>query len=136
PTLTDYTGTVSLTSSDWQAELSDQSYTFTPADQGVHTFTATFKTAGYQTLGVADTVYNGVTSTQNVEVTPAALRTFLVYGFPPSGDTGTAGDFTVAATDAFGNWIGSYAGTVHFTSTDAAALLPADYTFTAADNGM
>jgi hypothetical protein len=28
-----------------------------------------------------------------------------------------------------------YRGTVHFTSSDAKAGLPADYTFTAADNG-
>ena len=37
--------------------------------------------------------------------------------------------------DAFGNAATGYRGTVRFTSTDPAAVLPADYTFTAADNG-
>jgi hypothetical protein len=41
----------------------------------------------------------------------------------------------VTATDAYGNRVPSYRGTVHFTSSDAAAKVPADYTFTAADNG-
>src|SRR5207245_11547584 len=100
-TLTDYTGTVTFFSSDWQAGL-PADYTFTGADQGAHTFTATLKGAGYQALGAADTVYNGVTGTQNVEVTPAALSTLLVYGFPSSRTAGTPGDFTVAAMDAFG----------------------------------
>lgn len=133
-TLTDYTGTVTFSSSDWQAGL-PADYTFTAADHGVHTFTATLTGAGYQTLSVADTVYNGVSGTQNVEVTPARLSTFLVWGFPSYRTAGTPADFTVAATDTFGNRI-NYTGTVHFTSTDAAAMLPGDYTFTAADNGM
>src|SRR5581483_1736620 len=34
--------------------------------------------------------------------------------------------FTVTALDAFGNVATGYSGTVHFTSTDAAAGLPAD----------
>jgi hypothetical protein len=37
--------------------------------------------------------------------------------------------------DAYGNRVSSYTGTVHFTSSDAKAVLPADYTFKAADNG-
>jgi len=39
------------------------------------------------------------------------------------------------AVDAYGNRVHSYLGTVHFTSTDAKAKLPANYTFTAADAG-
>jgi len=41
----------------------------------------------------------------------------------------------VVAQDAFGNTAIGYRGTVHLTSTDASAALPADHTFTAADNG-
>ena len=46
--------------------------------------------------------------------------------------------FSVAVTafDIFGNTAVGYAGTVHFTSSDPAATLPADYTFTAADQGV
>src|SRR5205085_11635258 len=43
---------------------------------------------------------------------------------------------TVTARDQFGNTATSYAGTVHFTSTDAQASLPTNYTFAAADNGV
>src|SRR5262249_49983599 len=43
---------------------------------------------------------------------------------------------TVTALDASNNKATSYTGTVHFTSTDAAAVLPADYAFTSADAGL
>ncbi|MFX7121297.1 hypothetical protein ABTI10_19370, partial [Acinetobacter baumannii] len=36
----------------------------------------------------------------------------------------------VTALDAFNNVVTGYSGTVHFTSTDAAAVLPADMTLT------
>ena len=35
-----------------------------------------------------------------------------------------------------GTVIGSYRGTIHFSSSDPNAILPDDYTFTAADNGQ
>ncbi len=41
----------------------------------------------------------------------------------------------VTAEDASGNLVSSYRGTVHFSSTDLHVVLPADYTFTASDNG-
>src|SRR5207248_3727557 len=68
-----------------------------------------------------------------IEVT--AATTFLVYGFPSPVQGGTASSFTVVARDAYGRTVPGYTGTVHFTSTDLLATLPADYTFTAADNG-
>jgi hypothetical protein len=46
-----------------------------------------------------------------------------------------AGYFTVTAFDPYGNIATSYTGTVHFSSSDAKAALPANYTFTAADAG-
>lgn len=42
---------------------------------------------------------------------------------------------TIKAVDANGTVVTSYTGTVHFTSTDTAATLPGDYTFTAFDQG-
>lgn len=46
--------------------------------------------------------------------------------------------FTLSAQDAFGNVITGYSGTVHFAALaiDTRAVLPADYTFTAADAGV
>src|SRR5207244_5047558 len=38
--------------------------------------------------------------------------------------------------DAFSNTATGYVGTVHFSSTDASAVLPANYTFTSADAGV
>jgi hypothetical protein len=40
------------------------------------------------------------------------------------------------AVDGNGNTVTSYAGTVHFTTDDPAGVVPADYTFTAADAGV
>lgn len=45
-------------------------------------------------------------------------------------------DLPVTAQTNSSNTITSYTGTVHFTSSDPAASLPADYTFTAADAGF
>ena len=41
-------------------------------------------------------------------------------------DQNSAFSFTVTALDQFNNTDPNYAGTVHFTSTDAHAVLPAD----------
>jgi hypothetical protein len=38
--------------------------------------------------------------------------------------------------DAYGNVVRGYVGTVHFTSSDRAAGLPADYTYKASDKGV
>ena len=43
---------------------------------------------------------------------------------------GIAFNFTVTAQDAFNNAVTTYSGTAHFTSTDGAAVLPADTTLT------
>jgi hypothetical protein len=42
---------------------------------------------------------------------------------------------TLTVEDAYGNIVTDYTGTVHFTSTDGRALLPANYAFTAGDAG-
>src|SRR5207253_6148829 len=55
----------------------------------------------------------------------------------PAGTTaGAAFTVTVTALDASNNPVGAYTGTVHFSSADAQALLPADYQFTATDGGV
>ena len=42
----------------------------------------------------------------------------------------------VKAVDANGDVVSTYVGTIQFTSTDASATLPANYTFTSADGGI
>lgn len=131
---TNYTGTIHFSSSDAQAIL-PADYTFTAADAGRHTFTATFKTAGPQSLTVTDTVNTAFTNTQSITVTPGAAASFVVTGFPAT-TAGVAHSFTVTVKDAFGNLDTNYTGTVTFSSSDPLAALPANYTFTAADAGV
>jgi ELWxxDGT repeat protein len=135
---TGYQGTVKFSSSDQRAVLA-ANYTFVAADSGVHTFTngATLKTAGTQSITASDTVTSSIRGTQNgIVVTASSTSMLLVSGFPSPSTAGTAGSVTVTAADAYGNKTTSYLGTVHFTSTDPRAVLPADYTFTSSDNGV
>ena len=59
----------------------------------------------------------------------------MVSGYPNPTTAGAAHNVTVTAEDAFGNTATGYRGTVHFTSSDGQAVLPANYTFTAGDAG-
>jgi hypothetical protein len=127
-----YTGTVHFTSSDGQALLPDD-YTFTAADSGRHTFGAILITVGLQTVTATDLQAPNVTGSQAaIAVVP---RTLAVSGFPSPTTAGDIGLVTVTALDALGNVAVGYTGTVHLTSSDPQALLPADYTFTADDAG-
>jgi hypothetical protein len=134
-TATSYRGIVHFTSSDPQAVL-PADYTFTAADSGTHTFTATFKTAGNQGIAATDISSPSISGVEYTGVNPAALAGFRLSA--PSGYQAAfyAFNVTVTATDAYGNAISNYTGTVHFASTDAAAVLPANYIFTAGDNGV
>jgi len=57
-------------------------YTFTAADAGVHTFSATLKTAGTQSLTVTDTTSGRLTTETGIIVNPASASTFSVTGVP------------------------------------------------------
>jgi hypothetical protein len=127
-----YTGTVHFTSSDYQADL-PADYTFTAADHGVHTFNITLKTAGTQSISVADYQAFAFTSA-NATVTPAAASAIGIGG-PYQPSSGATAFMAVVVVDAYDNLATDYTGTVHFTSSDVAATLPADYTFTADDGG-
>ena len=131
-----YRGTVHLVSSDSQAQLPGD-YSFTAADNGVHTFTATLSTAGPQSITITDTAVSFITGIGNVVVNPAAAVQFQIIA-PPSSPSGAAFDITVIAMDPYGNTDVNYSGTITFTSsdTDPNVVLPADYAFTASDGGM
>ena len=133
---TGYRGTIHFTSSDPQAVL-PADYTFTATDNGAHSFSnaAALKTAGPQSLTATDSLTATITGQATIRVNAAAASVLLVSGFPTSIAAGTAASFTVTALDAYGNIATGYRGTVHFTSSDANASLPANYTFTAADAG-
>jgi hypothetical protein len=134
--VTGYLGTVRFTSSDTRAGL-PANYTFVAADNGVHTFSAVLKLAGTQWLMATDTVTPSVSGTASgIVVTPAAASVLVVTGFPSPITAGTAGNFTVTATDAYGNVAAGYRGTVAITSSDGQAALPPNYAFTSGDNGI
>jgi hypothetical protein len=130
-----YAGTVHLTSTDGQAVL-PANYTFTAADKGSHSFTVTLKTAGTQTITATDTSGSATAGTSiGVAVSPAAASQFVISGQSSSATVGVAQGFAVTAKDPYGNVATGYTGTVHFASSDAAATLPANYTFTSNDQG-
>jgi hypothetical protein len=128
-----YRGTVHFVSSDGQAIL-PADYTFTAGDAGTHTFTVTLGTAGSQSITATDVATSTITGNDSVTVNAAAVSQFLVAA-PPSATSGTPFNVSVTARDAFGNTVTSYLGTVSFTSSDAQAVLPGNYTFTGADAG-
>jgi hypothetical protein len=131
-----YSGTVHFTASDTQAVLPG-SATLTG---GVGFFAAILRTAGNQTIVATDAANATLTgSSSPIAVSAAGVARFSVtnglLSFPGvlSGPqnfavTGTPLGFTVTALDAFGNVATTYAGVVHFTSSDGAAALPADTT--------
>jgi hypothetical protein len=130
-----YAGTIAFSSTDSQATL-PASYIFTGADAGVHSFTATLKTAGTQSITATDTATSTITGAETgISVSPAATSVLRVSG-PASVTTGNALTVTVRALDPFKNTATSYAGTIHFTSSDGSATLPVNYTFSAADAGI
>lgn len=61
---------------------------------------------------------------------------FSVTGYPAATEPGASHTFVVKALDSSNNQVSTYTGTVHVSSTDPAALLPADYAFTIADAGI
>jgi hypothetical protein len=135
-TITNYAGTVHFTSTDPQAVL-PADYTFTPGDAGVHTYSATLDSAGTQTITARDkTTYSLAGTESGIAIRPATAKNYAIGGLPPGATAGTALSFTVTAQDAYGNTATGYTGTAHFTSTDADAVLPADYTFRSTDAGV
>jgi hypothetical protein len=134
---TGYTGTIHISSNDPQAVMPTD-YTFTAADKGTHTFSATLKTAGggYRSIYVNDPTNSIGGAAYNITVNAAAASTMIVSGFPSTTTAGVAGNVSVTLKDPYGNIASGYLGRVHFTSSDAKASLPANYTFTAADAGV
>src|SRR5262249_54554884 len=128
-------GTVYFTSSDAQAAL-PANYTFTAADAGKHTFSATLKTVGTQSIAAADTQISVISGSDgSILVKPAAASQFIISA-PSSVKAGVSFSLTVTVKDAYGNVVTGYTGTVHFNSTDNKASLPSNYKFTTTDMGV
>jgi hypothetical protein len=70
------------------------------------------------------------------EIQVAGPATQLVLAAPSTTVSGAMFSITVTAEDALGIQTVAYRDTVHFSSTDSTASLPADYTFVRNDNGV
>ena len=75
---------------------------------------------------VTGTVLTATSSEFNV----LDAATHFAVSAPPSAVPGAAFSITVTALDSSNNTVTAYAGTVHFSSTDSAAVLPANATLT------
>jgi hypothetical protein len=125
-TVTSYTGIAKFTSSDVQAVLSANS-TLT---NGFGSFSATFKTAGSQTVTATDTVSGTIHGTSNNVTVSADVASQFQVEMLSHAQVGVSTSVNVTPRDQFGNVADSYNGTVHFTSTDPLATLPLDLPFT------
>ncbi len=116
--VTGFAGIVHFTSSDGQAAL--------PADtaltNGMGNFSATLKTAGSQKI-TATAAISGTSSPIMVGAAPASQ---LSVSAPTTATVRVTFSFNVSALDPYNNPATSYSGTVHFASSDAKAVLPAN----------
>ena len=124
-----YAGTVHFTSSDSQAVL--------PADSkltnGTGSFSATLKTAGGESLSATDSIATSLAGSANITVN-AGPATVLSVTATSAATVLIPFNVSVNAVDAYANLATSYAGTVHFTSSDPQAVLPANTTLNGSSN--
>ncbi len=130
-----YTGTVTLTSSDAAANL-PSAYTFKAADKGRHVFMVTLNTSGKQTVTATDAATPPLTGNGSINVLTVGPVTHFRVLQLPLAIVGRASPLSVVALDANNRIVANYTGTVKFSSTDSAAVLPSQFTFTAADKGV
>jgi hypothetical protein len=148
--LPNFTGTVTLSTSDTAATGLPASYTFTTGDHGFHTFKVTFETPDTSSSGPTTvTATDGsITGTASLLVEAASTVTrFGIFAIRPVVQ-GAVTPVFVVALNASNQIVPDYAGTVSFSSSDMTATAAAtaagaqtplasfSYTFGAADAGV
>ncbi len=135
--ITAYSGPSTFTATLSPADpLISPSLTGTLNSSGFGFFLETLKTAGAYTINVTAGSFTGSSAT--IMVTPAPASYFSVAA-PPTTITGSPINVIVTARDLYGNVATGYSGTVRLMSTDTAAALGSNYTFTTGtgqDNGQ
>ena len=131
---TGYTGTIAISATDAAAQLPAPA-TYTATDAGARAFAIQLRTAGTQTVTAKDAALASLTCGASTTVVPGATVLAVTFSGPEAW-AGSGAGATITAQDAFANRVPTYTGTVVFTSSDAAAVLPANATFAAADNGQ
>ena len=96
----------------------------------------TFVTAGSDTSTATDASDGTITGFAIVNVTAAAANHYSLSA-PLSSTAGSPFTITLTAFDPYNNVATGYLGKAQFSKTDAGtgSLVPADYTFVAADAG-
>ncbi len=134
------TQTLTVTASSDNIALVNPSVTYTsPNSTGTLRFTPAANSFGTATITVTVTdnggTLNGGVDTTSVQFTVtvnevAAPATHFTVSTPTNTTAGTPFNVTVTALDASNNTATGYTGTMHFTSSDGQAVLPADSTLT------
>jgi hypothetical protein len=97
--------------------------------------TATLPQSGTYTLRL--TASDGqLSSSADAVIAAGSASTPFITSLAGNVTAGAANSLTVTIRDTQNNVVPSYSGTVHFTSTDPQAVLPADYTFVPGDAGV
>ncbi|HOY63112.1 MAG TPA: FlgD immunoglobulin-like domain containing protein, partial [bacterium] len=139
---TNYTGEIEFTSPEDALATLPANYTFVGGDNGAKIFAGAefiLRTTPSATIVVTDTATSINEDTGGIiVVNPGTLGAIEITGAPATIKAGEAfsGDITVTAYDLIGNVKTDYVGTVTFTSSDADAEIPADYTFVLGDAGV
>jgi hypothetical protein len=123
-TATTYAGTIHFSSTDGSAVLPANS----KLTNGTGSFSATLKTSGNQTISATDTATASLTGT-SFAISTSGLATHFSFTGQGAATTRKFFYMNVSALDASNNTSNGYNGTAHFTSTDAAAILPATAAF-------
>ncbi|MEP6753015.1 MAG: hypothetical protein ABI959_09740 [Candidatus Dormiibacterota bacterium] len=126
----------------WQANWNSSTHTLTwaasPGASDSPSSTFEFLTA---VAAVSPSVFWAVgTEDTNTFVDQTLTEVYCGLHFmvsaPPTAVPGSAFSVTVTAKNADASTATGYRGTIHFTSSDSQAVLPADYTFTPGDAGV
>ena len=121
-----YAGTATLSTSDSAAVLPNT----VNFSGGVAYCSATFNTAGPQTLTATDTVNGGLGSTASLNVMAAPVASKYTFVLRTPAQAGTPASLQVSATDIYGRLVTSYTGTAKLSSSDGAvAFAPQTVTF-------
>ena len=130
-----YTGTVTLTSSDPRAAL-PTTVTFGSTDVGQKTLAGVLLRAATSNAVInANDITNALTGSRSGIVVQAAPVASFNIASPSSIGAGAAFSATVTAVDNSNNGVPSYTGTVSLTSNDPNAAFPTSVTFGSADGG-
>ena len=131
-----YTGEVSIATNNPNVVLSG-AHLYNANDKGTHAFGITFQKAGMWSLTAQDSNVSHLTSEQTgIDVVPGAANTLVLAGLPAVASAGTAQSANVTVYDVYQNVATNFAGTLHFTTSDAQATVPLDYTYQTADAGV